>query len=284
MGKKYDIFTFFNELELLDIRFSILNDYVDYFVVIECNETFSGVPKELFFENNKDLFKKYEHKIIHIITDDVPRDFTDANNRLETEESELKRTIIQQSLISPNVPPGMVHWLKEFYQKELIKRAFEGMNDDDLCFISDLDEIWNPEVNMNFNANEIFKLRQISYCYYLNNRSNEPWDGTLVAKYGMLKDKCLNHLRSNCKIRLNYVDGGGWHFTNIGGADQIRKKLESYGHQEFNNDLIKSQIENRIEKNEDFLGRVNYKFWLDESELPVYIKENKEKYHHLFKV
>ena len=26
--KKYDIFTFFNELELLDIRFNILNDYV----------------------------------------------------------------------------------------------------------------------------------------------------------------------------------------------------------------------------------------------------------------
>ena len=30
--KKYDIFTFNNELDLLEIRLNILNKYVDYFV------------------------------------------------------------------------------------------------------------------------------------------------------------------------------------------------------------------------------------------------------------
>ena len=35
----YDIFTFFNELDLLEIRFKVLNDKVDYFVIIECKET-----------------------------------------------------------------------------------------------------------------------------------------------------------------------------------------------------------------------------------------------------
>jgi beta-1,4-mannosyl-glycoprotein beta-1,4-N-acetylglucosaminyltransferase len=281
--KKYDVFTFFNELDLLDLRFRILNDYVDYFVILECNETFSGLPKELFYENNKERFKDFEHKIIHLITDDVPKDFTDAELRLGTEESELKRTIIKQALVSPNVPPGEIHWLKEFYQKELLRRVFEIMEDDDICFISDLDEIWNPETHIDFSSDKIFKLNQISYCYYLNNRSNEQWDGTLVAKRGILKNYILNHLRANCKIKLIYVDNGGWHFTNMGGADNVRKKIESYGHQEFNNDLIKSQIDNRIMNNEDFLGRGNYVFWVDETDLPQHIKNNKDKYNNFFK-
>jgi beta-1,4-mannosyl-glycoprotein beta-1,4-N-acetylglucosaminyltransferase len=63
----YDIFTFFNELDLLEIRFKILNDKVDYFVIIECTETFSGKPKQLYFSENKHLFKEWEHKIIHHI-------------------------------------------------------------------------------------------------------------------------------------------------------------------------------------------------------------------------
>ena len=281
--KKYDIFTFFNELELLDIRFHILDEHVDHFVVLECNETFSGLPKELFFENNKDSFKKFEHKIIHLITDDVPKDFTDAQARLETEKSDLKREVIQQALTSSNVPPGMVHWLKEFYQKELIRKAFVGMGDDDFCFISDIDEIWNPSVGIDFNTDKILKLNQISYSYYLNNRSSEQWDGTLAARYSTLKNCCLNHLRANCKVELIYVNNGGWHFTNLGGSEQIKKKLESYGHQEFNNDLIKSQLQNRIERNQDFLGREHNRLWIDESELPQYILENKKKHQNLWK-
>ena len=65
--KKYDIFTFFNELELLEIRLNILNDYVDYFVLIECTETFSGLKKPLYYNENKNMFERWGHKIIHIV-------------------------------------------------------------------------------------------------------------------------------------------------------------------------------------------------------------------------
>ena len=63
----YDIFLFFNELDLLEIRLQMLNDKVDKFVIIECIETFSGNPKPLFYQENKDRFKEWEHKIIHYI-------------------------------------------------------------------------------------------------------------------------------------------------------------------------------------------------------------------------
>ena len=61
---KYDCFIFNHEVELLEIRFNILNDYVDKFIITEGDITFSGLPKESHFLKNKDRFKKWEDKII----------------------------------------------------------------------------------------------------------------------------------------------------------------------------------------------------------------------------
>lgn len=62
----YDCFSFFNEIELLEIRLNILENTVDRFVIVEANHTHSGQPKEFIFENNKDKFEKFLHKIIYI--------------------------------------------------------------------------------------------------------------------------------------------------------------------------------------------------------------------------
>jgi beta-1,4-mannosyl-glycoprotein beta-1,4-N-acetylglucosaminyltransferase len=40
--KIFDTITFFNELDLLELRLNILNDVVDYFVINEANITFTG--------------------------------------------------------------------------------------------------------------------------------------------------------------------------------------------------------------------------------------------------
>ena len=53
MAKVYDTFLFFNELDLLEIRLNILDDYVDYFVLCEANQTFSGKDKKLYYKENK---------------------------------------------------------------------------------------------------------------------------------------------------------------------------------------------------------------------------------------
>jgi len=281
--KIYDIFTFFNELELLEIRLNMLYNYVDYFVIIECNQTFTGLPKELTFQKNEKRFAKFKDKIIHYVIDSVPVDEDDLRKRLLNKKiSPLEREIVENALTSDNIPKGAIHWLKEFYQKESIKKALVSLSDTDICFVSDVDEIWNPEVVIDFTKDDIFKLRQDVYSYYLNNRSNEPWAGTLVTKYKNIKNGCLNHLRTKSKTKYTYVKNGGWHFTNQGGADRIRKKLESYGHQEFNNDEIKSEIEQRIAKNQDFVGR-KFRFTLDERTLPSYIKDHRSEYQSFFK-
>jgi hypothetical protein len=47
--KIYNIFTFFNEIELLKFRIDYLKNVVDYFVIVEADESFSGIPKKQNF-------------------------------------------------------------------------------------------------------------------------------------------------------------------------------------------------------------------------------------------
>ena len=49
--KIYDCFIFFNEIEMLKIRFNYLNDIVDYFVIVEANTTFQEIKRIIFFNN-----------------------------------------------------------------------------------------------------------------------------------------------------------------------------------------------------------------------------------------
>ena len=52
----YDCFSFFNELDLLEIRLNVLKDVVDKFVLVEATRTHTGRPKPLYYEENKARF------------------------------------------------------------------------------------------------------------------------------------------------------------------------------------------------------------------------------------
>ena len=58
----YDCFQYFNEDHILDLRFNILKDRVDYFVISEFTKTHQGKEKKLNFDLNN--FKKFKKKII----------------------------------------------------------------------------------------------------------------------------------------------------------------------------------------------------------------------------
>ena len=73
----FDSFIFFNELEILEMRLNILNDVVDYFVLTESPFTVSGNEKPLYYQENKDMFGKFNDKIIHNITEQIPNDYSD---------------------------------------------------------------------------------------------------------------------------------------------------------------------------------------------------------------
>jgi beta-1,4-mannosyl-glycoprotein beta-1,4-N-acetylglucosaminyltransferase len=279
MAKIYDTFIFFNELDLLEIRLNTLNEYVDYFVLVEATKTFTGKDKKLYYLENKSIFEKFNKKIIHILVDDLPDSFEELRKR---NGNELEKSIINDCLTTPNVPQNEVHWLREFYQKENIKKGLINANEDDFVYISDLDEIWLPNSISNYNTNKIFRLNQKVYTYFLNVLSSENWYGTIGTKYVNIKNYSVNHIRTPNMNLYEHIQNGGWHFTFQGGEKMIRNKIESYGHQELNREDIKNMISNRIQNNVDVFGR-NFKLTIDNNNLPKYVIDNIEKYKHLIK-
>lgn len=253
----YDIFSFNNELDMLELRLNILDPYVDKFVLVEANTTFSGIDKSLHYENNKDLFKHFHHKIIHHKVMDSPLSFDDDT---------CDPVLMNMALDSDNVTREHICWLIEFYQKEHIRKAVDHLDDDDICIVSDVDEIWNYNHLdvIDKNKDKIYKPK-INNCYieYLNVRTNEDWTyftGPIICKYSKIKTNCLNHLRTKSKMnhRYTFIEDGGWHFNALGGAD---KKIEDFKHPVYQ----KNYMEQRKSG------------WrIDDTGLPDYILQHKE--------
>jgi beta-1,4-mannosyl-glycoprotein beta-1,4-N-acetylglucosaminyltransferase len=256
-----DTVLFFNELDLLEIRLNILDPVVDKFVILEARKTFIGKEKPLNFDPVR--FDKWKDKIVYHIIDE-PTD----------EEWERAKR-------SPNTGAGEHFWLREYCHKESMLKALKFCNDDDIVFISDLDEIWNPNIKIEAEHGKVYRPIQTAYHYYLNNRSDQDingWVGTRFATYKTVKRCGINHLRTESMHPSLKIPYGGWHFTFMGGADKIKEKVENYGHQEYRPAL--SNVDQALASNVDFLNR-GFKLWKDESELPEYILNNKDKWKHL---
>lgn len=242
-----DCITFNGEYDLWDLRFNILKDYVDEFIVCEASTTFSGNSKPLYFEKIKDQYPDVKYFVI------------DENY---TEEE------ITQAENSPNTK-GASHWKHEFLQKESIKKALTHLKDNDIVFIGDVDEIWDPKV-----IGVTGKLRLRVYPYYLNNLSDEVFYGPISYRYKDIKNECLNHLRSDSMKNYHFC---GWHFTSQGGLDEVRRKLnDSYTAESYNTSDVQAKLEERFGK-QDYIGR-GFTFTIDETDWPDYLKANKEKY------
>lgn len=253
-----DTFHYNGERDVLRIHLNVLDRYVDRFIIVECKHTFSGNKKPLYFFRDQRYFKPWWHKIEYYVVDE---DYTD-------EEIDLANS-------SPNTF-GAEHWKREFLQKESMKKALIAakLRDTDVVFVGDVDEIWEP-VSLFLPA----KLGLRVYTYYLDNRSSEEFWGTYVAPWGYMKNKVLNHERSRKDIRTDHVYG--WHFTSMGGADEVRRKLaDSYTEDSYNKPHVRDNMEIYLRDKLDILGRP-FTYTQDTSEWPQYLKDNKDKYKHL---
>ena len=238
--KIIDCFTFYNEIELLTYRLNLLNEVVDYFVIVEAKYTHIGKEKNLYFDDNKNLFNEFKNKIIHIILDELPYKYPNIN--IENEEQ----------------------WINEKYQRNCIHEGIKqiNLNDEDYIIISDLDEIVNPNLlrqikNENFLFDGILNIDMKMYCYNLNCILNYSWRCSKILNYG--KYKLLN---ISCdSIRLYHCNetfiNGGWHLSYFGNSDFIKNKIINFAHQEYNNESIVNDdyINNKISKGIDLYGR-----------------------------
>lgn len=255
-----DCITYNGEKDLFDLRYNILKDHVDQFIVVEFDKTFTGKDKPQYFQ---EIAEKYE-KVKYC---------------WHPEGLYLKYKELAES--SPNTK-GADHWKLEFMQKESIKDCLTHLQDDDIVFVGDCDEIWDHDLFKRVDG--FFVPRKIKlkvYSYYLNNRSDEEFWGTFACRYSLIKDAKipLNHWRSSLSQRGGYEDG--WHFTNMGGEAEIRRKLnDSYTPESYNTPWVQEHLKENIAQRKDYIGR-DFKMKIEESRWPEFLKNNKEKYKHL---
>lgn len=250
-----DVCTFNGEYDLWDLHYKCLEPYVDEFIVIEFSATFSGKEKPIY----SDTIDKTKYPKAKFIVD--RKIFYSYGEVLLAAES-------------PQTT-GAEHWKREFLQKESIKGHLSHLNDSDVVFIGDVDEIWHPRA---LKLRGTYKLKLKVYTYYLNLLSNEVFAGTLKTTYGHMKHLVLNHLRQGAARTREYY---GWHFTSMGGTESLRKKLtDSYTQESYATPSVLENIAYNISNKRDFLGR-NFSYAVDERGWPEYLKENKEHYRHL---
>lgn len=269
----YDCFQFFNELDILKIRLEVLSPVVDKFVISEATETFSGLKKPLYYEENKEMFAKFADKIIHVVVDDTPQ--------------------------------GDTHE-RDTFQKNAVTRGLKDCTDEDIIIFSDLDEIPNPdkikEILADFKEDKIYHFAQRLFYCYLNMEEvsgnllsyagefegveRKKWIGTKMCSYKLLRKQnlMLGELRFPERKEIGIrVDDGGWHFGYMGGHGEkdikkrVQEKVVSAAHQEYNSKRVLSQVTDQIKDGKDIFGR-NAKFIrceIDES-FPEYIRNNQK--------
>ena len=148
--KIYDCFSYWDEDLLLDLRLNILNDYVDYFIIVEGNKTWQNNFKKLRFDIKK--FSKFEKKIIYIPVE--------------------------------NMPDGDDPYLRENFQRNCMLRGLKSSSEDDVIIISDLDEIPNPINIGQFNKKmkyAVFKQNHYYYKINLQSTLNPHWLGSRIC-------------------------------------------------------------------------------------------------------
>jgi len=250
----YDCFTFFNEFDILDIRLHEMDKWVDYFILVESPETFSGKPKPLWFHKaNKDRYRKFLPKIIH--------------------------------LVAPIVK-GDDPWDRQDRQRSFAMQALSTCSDDDLILVSDVDEIVGidfADIQRDFDDHTCFTHK--NYLFYMNLLRPGGWPGLIVVPYRTLISKYKGSLWEARRLRRRgRKTVGGWHFSNMGGKDAVRLKLQASCHHEL--DSYKKMINdpaflyNTMEGEREIKGRKLNTVPID-YEYPVWFKDNIDKFKHL---
>jgi len=289
--KIYDCTTFYSEHMMMDVRFSILNKYVEKFVVTESLYSHSGRRKKLNFDINN--YPKYKNKIIYLVIDKEPNDLIEIEqNNVDKRLNSIKRIELSYNYMN---------------------NAIKDVAEDDLIILSDNDEIPNLDSKAFLNCKKNIILFKQLFFYYKFDLFYDlmPWYGSKACKKKSLKSfSWLNNLKGkkypfwrldtlfsqNKLINLEVINDGGWHFTNLKSPKDLYEKFNNFGHHDefidsgITIEKLKYYIDNGIVFYNHFADQkaqnkwnYNYKLKKINNELlPKYLVDNKDKYKNWF--
>jgi hypothetical protein len=259
MNKRvFDCFTFFNELDMLELRLNELYDKVEFFVLAEAPVTFQGKPKPLFYGENKHRFADFADKIIHLVIMDMPA--------------------------SQNA------WDREHFQRNALRRGLAKAAADDIVIISDADEIVSRDAIDILRVTSGFtQLNMPMYQYYMNLREQHGWSKVFAFTCGLLPEiPDFNWVRTSQAEAYEKFAGrnrkmfnAGWHFTYLGGAESIRQKLQAFSHTEawFQHMASPGGIEAQLAAGYEVGNSWNFARYCEiDSSYPTHVQNNVKKY------
>lgn len=227
-----DCFLLFNEFDLLECRLEYLDDVVDYFIIVEADHTFSGIPKDFGYIKNFQRYIKYNHKIIYFPI------------HIDKKKFGFNKTYTLSELSDFNIGP---QWKVEWFSREKFDQVLKLFAPNDIIIFTDIDEIPNKEVVIE--AEERLKegmgiigLSQILFYYNFNQRAKKLWMAPYIANNYCIKENSTMKLRSLVQnSNICRMTNGGWHLSFWSNPQNIKSKLEAYSHQENNQEKFKDE-------------------------------------------
>ncbi|KAF1798259.1 glycosyltransferase family 17 protein [Mucor lusitanicus] len=201
-NKVYDAIIFSVELDLLEIRIKELWNVVDTFVILESNATFTGVAKNLTFNQHKKRFQFAASKIHHVIIDQYA------------------------------LPAGEGPFYNEGKMREAMDQALvdAGAKTNDLIIMSDVDELPRAQtidiISSCQGVPEKLHLQLRNYMY-----SFEFYVDSSSWRAHVVKYNAGHTFYTHGQITEDLLSDAGWHcsfcFRTI---QEFQFKMKSYSH------------------------------------------------------
>ncbi|QSZ32189.1 hypothetical protein DSL72_001760 [Monilinia vaccinii-corymbosi] len=287
--KIYDLFMVNSELDWLEIRLNEMNTEVDYFVILEAPTTFTGLPKNLTFQENRHRFAAFEAKIIHHILTDAPAPISNGAQpgSKEYEDNAWIQEKFQRDAMFTQVFPQLTH-----------ARAPRA---GDVILVSDIDEVIRPaslQVLRNCEFPIILTLRSQFYYYSFQFRHRgEQWRHPQATFYRGLDDTIKPHsLRSGHgghvavdeRVGANVGDlwNAAWHCSScFSTIKEMRRKMESFSHTNLNKEEFRmtGSIVDKVRRGKDLWNRFGqwYKRIDNNNDIPTYIKDHSSRFSYM---
>lgn len=241
-----DGFTFFNEVEMLEMRLRYLFDHVDEFLIVEADRRFSGEPKPFMLH---ELFSS-------------PR-FSWAKSKVTIKQLTVDVSTLDLSVRPEQFDKNAASWKIEAQQRDAIRPTLFGAHD--VLLMGDVDEIPDVGLIAALRASPWRRLRlnfwpivceQKLLYYNFKSLRGDVWRGT-VAMGVISAHVATNQRWRDKRKKLMHWKDGGWHFSYFMTAEQISDKIRSFSHQELNTEAMRDpkRIQAAIEQGQDLFGR-----------------------------
>ena len=252
----YDIFPFFNELDILELRLRMLGKIVGHTIVVQGDETHSGLPKPRYFDPLDLRWLPWAGKI--------------------------------STVTVPRIPDAPTRWVRENAARHVMADALVGADDDDLVIVSDVDEIPDDVVLTSCIPQVVGDtwVGFSAWCayYYLNLWIPTPYPCIALARIGTVRALGAQALRNKKTCPPVGPVLGGWHFTFMGGVEAIQTKLAAFAHAEYDTDAMKDPawIAHHIAIHKlPQRGKWRYLYPSKLSSLPLEVQQHPDRYAHL---